>query len=138
MICLGFSNVEEFPFIDQPYLQGIQSSERFLYYMNLIDVNCFVTELGRFINKLPVVPEMGMTLVAAFDLKCLNKVAIIAACMEYQNIFLDVNPGSVDFDKMKKTKKAFNHKKDEFYSFQQIYERCVENKFSKEFLKTNF
>lgn len=138
MKSLGIHNVYDFDYIDKPSEDFLRSAEETLYYLRAIDSNGLVTRLGSRIAKLPMVPEMALTLHIANKLGCLNSVATIAAFLEYQTPFLEIRNDNPNYGKYKSVIKYYSHPKGEFYSFLEIFRDWRKSNFSIEFLKRNF
>lgn len=134
----GYMDILSFDFIDRPNIKSINKSIQFLHYLKAIDKNSEITRLGRTVAKLPFDPEIGMSLLVASKIGCLNSVSTIAAFLDYQTVFLDIKSNNRDYKAYKMIKSAFNHPKGDFYTFLNIYNLWSSSKFSSFFLKKNF
>jgi len=134
----GYMDIFSFDFIDRPNIKSIDKSIQFLHYLKAIDKNSEITRLGRTIAKLPLDPEIGMSLLVASKIGCLNSVSTVAAFLDYQTVFLDIKSNNRDYKAYKMVKSAFSHPKGDFYTFLNIYNLWSSSKFSSFFLKKNF
>ena len=135
---LGIEDVYNFEYIDKPSINCINSAEETLYYLRAINFSGAITKLGKKISKLPMAPEMALSLYAANKLGCLNSVATIAAFLEFQTPFLDIKNDNPLYGKYKFVLKTYSHPKGDFYTFLAIFRDWKKSKFSAEFLRKNF
>lgn len=85
MKLLGFGEIEQFPFLDQPDSRLIKDGYRVLEEIGAMDVGRRVTPIGRTLARLPVDPRVGRMLLAAAESDCLNEVLVIAAALSVQD-----------------------------------------------------
>lgn len=135
---IGIPNILMFKFIDSPLESRLKQTIETLYYLKALDINGNITNLGRSLSILPVSPELGVSLYAAYEIGCLNSVAIIAAFLEVQNIFLDIKPDSKEYKKFKIVKNKLSNEKGIFYTFINIFREWQALKFSDKFLRDNY
>lgn len=127
-----------FDFIDRPPTSSIQTAARFLYYLRAIDSKGKITRLGRELSRIPLDPEIGMSLYVANQIGCGNSVATIAAFLDYQSPFLDLKSDHPRYKQYKSVRSGFLHPKGNFYMFLSIYELWARSGFSQVFLRKNF
>lgn len=138
MKSLNIDDIYGFDFIDKPPASNICSAVRFLYYLRAIDSKGKITVLGRELSRMPLDPEISMSLYAASQIGCVNSVATIAAFLDYQTPFLDLKSDHPRYKQYKSAKSRFLHPKGDFYMFLSIYELWSRSGFSHFFLKKNF
>ncbi|MCW8907465.1 MAG: ATP-dependent RNA helicase HrpA [Sedimenticola sp.] len=85
MKLLGFGEIEQFPFVDQPDSRLIKDGYRVLEEIGAMDGERQVTATGKQLARLPVDPRVGRMLLAAAESACLNEVLVIAAALSVQD-----------------------------------------------------
>lgn len=78
IISLGLQKAD---FIDPPSDDADEESERILKKLALLDADGNLTEDGKVVSLLPILPALGRVLINANQLKCLKPVIIIVAMM---------------------------------------------------------
>ena len=84
----GITDVNKLPFLDHPGKERILNAEQELAAIGALDERGVITEIGRQMSKIPVVPRYSRTLIEARRLSCQHTVAIIVALMSVQNVLI--------------------------------------------------
>lgn len=134
----GIFNIFDFDYVDKPCDESLEQAQLSLYYSRLIDGNGNITKLGHRIAGLPVSPEIGISLVVASKIGCINAVSTITGFLEFQTPFIDMKPDCIHYKKYKNTIKSFEHPKGDFYTYLNIFNEWMKSKFSVSFINHNY
>lgn len=138
MKSLGIFDIFTFDYIDRPCDESLKQAQLCLYYNRLIDGDGNITKLGHKVASLPVTPEVGVSLVVANEIGCINAVSTIAGFLEFQTPFIDMRPECIHYKKYKNILKSFEHPKGDFYTYLEIFDQWMKSKFSVSFLNNNY
>lgn len=135
---LRINDVLGFNFIDKPDEETFLNSLQMLYYLKAIDHNSIITNLGIKLSKMPVPLEIGISILMAKKLGCLEKIVIISSFLSFNDVFINIKPGNPKFKEFREAVKSFAHEKGNLYTFLQIYKSWKAKKFSESFLKRHY
>ncbi len=85
MLCMGFGDVEDFPFVDPPAPRMIKDAYNLLFELQALDKSREVTKLGRRLVNWPMDVRLARMLLAADSLGCLENVMVLAAALSIQD-----------------------------------------------------
>ena len=85
MICMGFGDVEDFPFVDPPAPRMINDAYHLLFELGALDKSRGVTRLGRRLSRWPMDVRLGRMVLEANRQGCLEHVMVIAAALSIQD-----------------------------------------------------
>lgn len=83
----GHQNIFDYRFLNWPPLDNLKSCMKRLFLLNVLDNAGKLTTIGRKISKLPLEPELAISLLKAQDLDVLIEVSIICAIFSVPNFF---------------------------------------------------
>jgi HrpA-like RNA helicase len=85
---LGIKNISSFKWIEPPYLRDLQEAHETLIWLNALNDQGELTDLGKEMVHLGIDPRLTAMLYKAKELKCLSEVLIIAGMLTVsQNIW---------------------------------------------------
>ena len=89
---MGIKNLENFETITTPEANTIARALENLYFLEILDVDCKLTELGIKACDIPIDPRLAVVLLRAGEkkFKCTYEVLIIASMISVQNLFYQV------------------------------------------------
>jgi ATP-dependent helicase HrpA len=82
---LGFGDIREFPFLDEPDDRLIKDGYRVLEEIGAVDGLGRISRLGRKLARLPLDPRIGRMLLESAQMGCLREVLVIAAALSVQD-----------------------------------------------------
>jgi HrpA-like RNA helicase len=87
---VGIDDLLEFKFIDPPEPELIISAIKQLYLLDALTEDGKLTDIGRDMSELPVSPYLSRALIAAArDFNCSREMAMLAAMLSVENIFVE-------------------------------------------------
>eukprot|EP00124_Ichthyophonus_hoferi_P005201 Ihof_evm1s698 gene=Ihof_evmTU1s698 len=87
--CCGVDDVVAFDYLDRPPIRAIIEALRQLIVLKAVDGETGeITEDGRKISALPLVPELCIVLMEAVRLGCADEVATVVACLSSENLHI--------------------------------------------------
>lgn len=93
---MGYADVGEFPWFDQPAERLIEWSSSLLRRLGALDGDGGLTPRGRQMAALPLHPRLGRLILAAQDLGCVAEAIFAAAVLQGEGVFLTKKTGRVD------------------------------------------
>jgi len=95
MLACNERDLVHFPFLDPPHYKLIISALEELYHLNALTLASgnILTDIGSYLSKIPVDPNLGKSLLSSIKYDCLSEVCSIVALVSEQG-FLFVRPRS--------------------------------------------
>ncbi len=81
LLSIGVSDVENFPFIEEPERKQLSDGFKLLQELQAVDKGDKLTDIGRQLARLPLEPRLGRVLIAAARHGCLQEGLVIAAAL---------------------------------------------------------
>lgn len=88
---LGIDDLVHFDFMDPPAPETLMRALELLNYLNAIDDNGDLTELGSLMAEFPLDPQLARMLIASTDLRCSNEILSITAMLSVPQCFVRPN-----------------------------------------------
>jgi HrpA-like RNA helicase len=98
---LGIDDLVHFDFMDPPAPETLMRALELLNYLEAIDDNGDMTELGALMSEFPLDPQLAKTLIASVELKCSNEILSIVAMLSVPYCFLRPNEFKEEADDAK-------------------------------------
>ncbi|MGW8322542.1 MAG: helicase-related protein, partial [Thermodesulfobacteriota bacterium] len=92
---LGFTNLDDFPWLEQPDPKAVNRAESLLHDLGATDLNGSITDVGRRMVAFPVYPRFSRLLLEADRLGCVPGAALVAALAQGRSIMLKRPGGAV-------------------------------------------
>jgi HrpA-like RNA helicase len=98
---LGIDDLVHFDFMDPPAPETLMRALELLNYLNAIDDNGDMTELGSLMAEFPLDPQLAKMLIASTDLRCSNEILSIVAMLSVPQCFVRPNECKQEADDAK-------------------------------------
>jgi ATP-dependent helicase HrpA len=85
MKALRLGEVQNFPFVEPPDYRLIKDGYQTLHELGAINDRNELTEIGRFLAKLPIDPRIGRIILAGDRENCIDEMLILAAALSVQD-----------------------------------------------------
>lgn len=136
---LGINNLNNFKMIDMPNPDSINDALEYLFLARAVDSVGDITDLGRKMARLPLDPYLSLTLIRSEELGCFEDVAIIAAMLTVDQIYVDVKKDdNFLYKKFLAVKSSWNDDRGDFFVLLKIFNAWKKEKYSNKFCKYNF
>lgn len=135
---MGVNDVINFDLIDKPDVSGVRKALELLYYLKTIGSDGTITPMGIKASKIPVEPELAVSLIASSELGCLDDVSIIAAMLSVEHIWLDIPKHSDSYQSFARTRASYSDKRGDYFSLLHIYREWEAGGFRIPHLKKRF
>lgn len=136
---MGINDVLDFEFMDKPEIDSILEALKILYFLQAIDENGKITDLGFEMSKFPLDSNYTRALIASKFYNINDEMTILVSLISSENIWSNVNK----YDEERRS--YFEQKKGEFIdkysdhmSLLNIYKEWEYNNFSEDWCKSNF
>lgn len=84
---MGIHDLIHFDFMDPPPIATMMAAMKFLYSIEALDSDGFLTRLGRKMAEFPLEPPLSKMLIKSAELGCSEEILTIVAMLSVQNIF---------------------------------------------------
>ncbi|WEL39853.1 RNA helicase [Encephalitozoon hellem] len=135
---IGLDDIMNFDFIDRPAVSNLKKALELLYYLRAIEGNGRITPIGVRASKIPLEPEMAISLIVSEELGCLDDVSIISAMLSVGNVWQDIPRHSQLYKAFLYAKTIHSDKRGDHFSFLGIYRRWEKTGFKVWYLKKWF
>ncbi|XP_057307821.1 putative pre-mRNA-splicing factor ATP-dependent RNA helicase PRP1 isoform X2 [Hydractinia symbiolongicarpus] len=100
---LGIDDLVHFDFMDPPAPETLMRALELLNYLNALDDDGDLTELGSMMAEFPLDPQLAKMVIASTDFNCSNEALSIVAMLSVQQVFMRPNDAkkAADESKMK-------------------------------------
>ncbi|OII75143.1 helicase associated domain-containing family protein [Cryptosporidium andersoni] len=85
--CLGVDDLVHFDFMDPPAPETLMRALEQLYYLEALDDEGELTNLGKMMSEFPVDPQLARMLLKSSEHKCVSEILTITAILSVSNIF---------------------------------------------------
>eukprot|EP01105_Mastigella_eilhardi_P021513 TRINITY_DN5214_c0_g1_i2.p1 TRINITY_DN5214_c0_g1~~TRINITY_DN5214_c0_g1_i2.p1 ORF type:complete len:640 (+),score=177.02 TRINITY_DN5214_c0_g1_i2:435-2354(+) len=85
---LGIDDLVHFDFMDPPAPETLMRALELLNYMQAVDDDGNLTELGSMMAEFPLDPQLSKMIIASPNLNCSNEILSIAALLSVPNVFM--------------------------------------------------
>lgn len=117
---LGIQHIQRCRFLERPPLENFIDSLERLYRLGALDDRGSLTELGREVARLPLEPELAISLLKAFQLEVFVEVATICALLSVRNLFNHSN-----IDEYEEVKKTYGDTMGDFFFLMNVYQNAI-------------
>lgn len=135
---IGLDDVVNFDLIDKPSVSNLKKALELLYYLRAIEGNGKITPIGAKASKIPLEPEMAVSLIVSDELGCLDDVSIIAAMLSVGNVWQEISRHSQSYKAFLYAKGMHFDKRGDHFSFLGIYRKWEKTGFKIWYLKKWF
>ncbi|ADM12573.1 HrpA-like helicase [Encephalitozoon intestinalis ATCC 50506] len=135
---IGVNDIVNFDLIDKPDTSNVRKALELLYYLKAIGGDGKITPIGARASKIPLEPELAISLIVSSDLGCLEDVSIIAAMLSVGNIWLDIPKYSQSHKAFLDAKSLYFDRRGDHFSFLKIYRMWERTGFKISHLKRSF
>jgi pre-mRNA-splicing factor ATP-dependent RNA helicase DHX15/PRP43 len=98
---LGIDDLVHFDFMDPPAPETLMRALELLNYLEAIDDNGELTQLGSLMAEFPLDPQLAKMLIASTDLQCSNEILSITAMLSVPQCFMRPNEAKKQADEAK-------------------------------------
>ncbi|KAL7068854.1 helicase associated domain-containing family protein [Cryptosporidium serpentis] len=85
--CLGVDDLVHFDFMDPPAPETLMRALEQLYYLEALNDEGELTNLGKMMSEFPVDPQLARMLLKSSEHKCVSEISIITAILSVPNVF---------------------------------------------------
>ncbi|AFN84055.1 HrpA-like helicase [Encephalitozoon romaleae SJ-2008] len=135
---IGLDDIVNFDLIDKPSFSNLKKALELLYYLRAIEGNGKITPIGVQASKIPLEPEMAVSLIVSAKLGCLDDVSIIAAMLSVGNVWQGISRHSQLYKAFLHAKAAHFDKRGDHFSLLGIYRKWEKTGFKIWYLKKWF
>lgn len=135
---IGVDDIVNFDLIDRPEMPSVKKALELLYYLKAVESSGRITPLGLRISRLPVEPELAVSLIASHELGCLDDVSTIAAMLSVENVWLDIPKQSDAYAAASRARESYFDKRGDYFSLLHIYQEWARAGFGIAHLKKRF
>ncbi|KAI6190495.1 RNA helicase [Aphelenchoides bicaudatus] len=132
---LGIDDLVHFDFMDPPAPETLMRALELLNYLNAIDDNGDLTELGSLMAEFPLDPQLARMLIASTDLRCSNEILSITAMLSVPQCFVRPNECKREADD---AKARFAHVDGDHLTLLNVYHAFKQNKEETKWCYDNF
>lgn len=136
----GIQDVSSFNFLDQPEKIAFDYGMRNAKSLGALDENGDLTEIGDWMLKLAIKPELGRAFLESLrpDVDCPNEMSILASILDGKNIFLRPRDAVLEIEADKAHAKFFNGRSSDFQVYLDVWKAYVDSGYSGEWAKDNY
>ena len=136
---MGIDNIIDFDFMDKPDSNSIYEALKQLFFLQAIDIDGHITNLGKEMTKFPLDCCYSRALIASNFFNVKNEMEILVSLISSENIFVNVN--KYDEDRrayFEKTKNEFIDKYSDHITLLNIYKELEFHNFDEEWCQKHF
>ena len=136
---MGIDNIVDFDFMEKPDSNSIYEALKQLFYLQAIDVDGHITNLGKEMTKFPLDCCYSRALIASNFFNVREEMEILVSLISSENVFVNVN--KYDEDRrayFEKTKNEFIDKYSDHVTLLNIYKEMEFNNFNEEWCQKHF
>ncbi len=136
---MGIDNIVDFDFMEKPDRNSIYEALKQLFYLQAIDVDGHITNLGKEMTKFPLDCCYSRALIASNFFNVREEMEILVSLISSENVFVNVN--KYDEDRrayFEKTKNEFIDKYSDHVTLLNIYKEMEFNNFNEEWCQKHF
>lgn len=135
---IGVNDIVNFDLIDKPDINNVKKALELLYYLKTIESNGDITAMGIKVSRIPVEPQLAVSLIASSELGCLDDVSTIAAMLSVEHIWLDIPKHSELYPEFSMVRASYFDERGDYFSLLHIYRDWKEAKFGIPYLKKKY
>ncbi|TBU13887.1 HrpA-like helicase [Ordospora colligata] len=135
---IGIADITSFEMLDKPDVSNVKKALELLYFLRTIEENGRITALGRKAARIPVEPELAVSLLASCELGCLEDVSTIAAMLSVENVWKDVAKSSVEYPKYLEARTKYFDVRGDYFSLLRVYRSSKEANFAASYLRKRY
>lgn len=132
---LGIDDLVHFDFMDPPAPETLMRALELLNYLEAIDDNGELTQLGSIMSEFPLDPQLAKMLVASTDLTCSNEILSITAMLSVPQCFVRPNELKKQADE---AKARFAHIDGDHLTLLNVYHAFKQNREDPQWCYDNF
>ena len=136
---MGIDNIIDFDFMDKPDSNSIYEALKQLFFLQAIDIDGHITNLGKEMTKFPLDCCYSRALIASNFFNVREEMEILVSLISSENVFVNVN--KYDEDRrafFEKTKNEFIDKYSDHVTLLNIYKEMEFNNFNEEWCQKHF
>ena len=136
---MGIDNIIDFDFMDKPDSNSIYEALKQLFFLQAIDIDGHITNLGKEMTKFPLDCCYSRALIASNFFNVKNEMEILVSLISSENVFVNVN--KYDEDRrayFEKTKNEFIDKYSDHITLLNIYKELEFHNFDEEWCQKHF
>jgi ATP-dependent RNA helicase DHX8/PRP22 len=136
---MGINNVVDFEFMEKPTKTTLLEALKILYYINAIDKDGVITNLGTEISKFPIDCCYARALISSKYYSVEKEMAILVSLISCESVWYNVNKyDETRRNEFEKKKLEFIDKNSDHMTLLNIYKEWEYNKFDEDWCKRNF
>ncbi|KAH9410612.1 putative helicase [Ordospora pajunii] len=135
---IGILDITSFEMLDRPDVSNVKKALELLYFLRTIEENGKITALGRKAARIPVEPELAVSLLASCELGCLEDVSIIAAMLSVENAWIDVAKSSAEYPKYVEARTKYFDVRGDYFSLLRVYKGCEAARFAASYMRKKY
>jgi pre-mRNA-splicing factor ATP-dependent RNA helicase DHX15/PRP43 len=132
---LGIDDLVHFDFMDPPAPETLMRALELLNYLEAIDDNGELTQLGSLMAEFPLDPQLAKMLIASTDLQCSNEILSITAMLSVPQCFMRPNEAKKQADE---AKARFAHIDGDHLTLLNVYHAFKQNREDVQWCFDNF
>jgi pre-mRNA-splicing factor ATP-dependent RNA helicase DHX15/PRP43 len=132
---LGIDDLVHFDFMDPPAPETLMRALEMLNYMQALDDDGELTDLGTQMAQIPLDPELCKVLLTSSQYNCMNEVLTITAMLSVPSCFIRCKE---DPDSANEAKNKFKHSQGDHFALLNVYNTYKINGSSTEWCRENF
>ena len=136
---MGIDNIIDFDFMDKPDSNSIYEALKQLFFLQAIDIDGHITNLGKEMTKFSLDCCYSRALIASNFFNVKNEMEILVSLISSENVFVNVN--KYDEDRrayFEKTKNEFIDKYSDHITLLNIYKELEFHNFDEEWCQKHF
>ena len=136
---MGIDNIVDFDFMEKPDKNSIYEALKQLFFLQAIDLDGHITNLGKEMTKFPLDCCYSRALIASNFFNVREEMEILVSLISSENVFVNVN--KYDEDRrafFEKTKNEFIDKYSDHVTLLNIYKEMEFNNFNEEWCQKHF
>ena len=136
---MGIDNIVDFDFMEKPDRNSIYEALKQLFFLQAIDLDGHITNLGKEMTKFPLDCCYSRALIASNFFNVREEMEILVSLISSENVFVNVN--KYDEDRrafFEKTKNEFIDKYSDHVTLLNIYKEMEFNNFNEEWCQKHF
>lgn len=132
---LGIDDLVHFDFMDPPAPETLMRALELLNYLNALDDDGDLTELGSMMAEFPLDPQLAKMVIASTDFNCSNEALSIVAMLSVQQVFMRPNDAKKAADE---SKMKFAHIDGDHLTLLNVYHAFKQNHEDQQWCYDNF
>ncbi|KAL4497398.1 hypothetical protein ABPG72_011333 [Tetrahymena utriculariae] len=136
---MGIHDVINFDYMEHPDREQLLQALKQLYFLQAIEQDGKITDLGKEMNKFPLEPSYAKSLLTSYMLRCEDEMVTLVALLSSEQIWS--KPSRVraqEFERFEECLKRFADPDGDHFSLLNIYYSWKRNKCSDGYAKSNF